>query len=442
MAWIRTKGIQPSDLPTGGTQGQFLVKQSAADLDADWETVSLTPVMFDTMPDASDHPNETVIYTGITNETYSQGRMYKSVYSHSVTQCSDDSTSTKAYLPAFFKGTTPQVGDIVYSDKELTTPIYNSYYSRPAQVVWLNDINFGDRFSSGFEVYWTFDPALNTWDIYEWEELPSPYPGHEIKDSSGNIIANESSLQFIDFDVADNTTTETTEVKPHEMTNSEWIEVFSTLPGTPTKYHKYSTTEQVVGEWIDGKPVYEIISDAPITPSSDNLITGTSFASSEYSNGNRNYAFDDNPTSNWAPAQTTSPSYIGYNNADAFVFDYATATIQDAGDNSEDWYIEGSNDGSTWTRISNIVTHVSNAPSGTTYTFNSIDTTNSYTNIRLYTTSGIVPSLATGRYTTIGTLRFYKKINGGYDTIIKNDKIADNSCYILQYTKTTDTANS
>lgn len=29
------------------------------------------------------------------------------------------------------------------------------------------------------------------------------------------------------------------------------------LPGTPTKYHKYSTEEQVVGEWIDGKPIYQ-----------------------------------------------------------------------------------------------------------------------------------------------------------------------------------------
>ena len=201
----------------------------------------------------------------------------------------------------------------------------------------------------------------------------------------------------------------------------------------------YSTTEKIIGTWIDGKPIYEKVSLTPIIIGDDNKITGTSFASSEYSSGNRNYVFDNDTTSNWAPARTSNPSYIGYKNTEEFIFYYATATIKDAGNDTEDWYIEGSNDGTTWTRISEIVNHTSNTPSGTTYTFNSINTTNTYTNIRLYTTSGLLPSDSNGAYTTIGTLRFYKKLfNDDYDTIIKNDKIHDNSYYILQYTKTTD----
>jgi len=43
----------------------------------------------------------------------------------------------------------------------------------------------------------------------------------------------------------------------HRLTASEMADIMSTLPGAPTQRPKYSTTEQVVGEWIDGKPVYQ-----------------------------------------------------------------------------------------------------------------------------------------------------------------------------------------
>ena len=32
---------------------------------------------------------------------------------------------------------------------------------------------------------------------------------------------------------------------------------FCKISSTNSKYHKYSTDEQVIGEWIDGKPLYE-----------------------------------------------------------------------------------------------------------------------------------------------------------------------------------------
>lgn len=52
------------------------------------------------------------------------------------------------------------------------------------------------------------------------------------------------------------------EIKPYmgtnEMPSEDMSEVISPLPSVQSRYHKYSTEEQVVGEWIDGKPLYQI----------------------------------------------------------------------------------------------------------------------------------------------------------------------------------------
>ena len=42
-----------------------------------------------------------------------------------------------------------------------------------------------------------------------------------------------------------------------EMEDSDMDDVVTPLPSTQRGYHKYSTEEQVVGEWIDGKPIFE-----------------------------------------------------------------------------------------------------------------------------------------------------------------------------------------
>lgn len=41
------------------------------------------------------------------------------------------------------------------------------------------------------------------------------------------------------------------------MDSSEMSDIVTPLPSARTKYHKYSTEEQVVGEWIDGSKLYE-----------------------------------------------------------------------------------------------------------------------------------------------------------------------------------------
>lgn len=82
--------------------------------------------------------------------------------------------------------------------------------------------------------------------------------GHEIEDSSGTSLTQRDVLQFAgDFEVSDDSTNEKTVVAPHELTNEDMAEIMSTLP-SPVKHGvKYSLQEQVIGEWIDGKPLYQ-----------------------------------------------------------------------------------------------------------------------------------------------------------------------------------------
>lgn len=42
-----------------------------------------------------------------------------------------------------------------------------------------------------------------------------------------------------------------------EMPAEDMAEIVTPKPSVKARYHKYSTEEQVVGEWIDGKPLYE-----------------------------------------------------------------------------------------------------------------------------------------------------------------------------------------
>ncbi len=42
-----------------------------------------------------------------------------------------------------------------------------------------------------------------------------------------------------------------------EMPSEDMAEIVTPKPSARARYHKYSTEEQVVGEWIDGKPLYQ-----------------------------------------------------------------------------------------------------------------------------------------------------------------------------------------
>ena len=50
---------------------------------------------------------------------------------------------------------------------------------------------------------------------------------------------------------------ENNEISTDNMPSSDMSEVASPMPSVMSRRFKYSTEEQVVGEWIDGKPIYQ-----------------------------------------------------------------------------------------------------------------------------------------------------------------------------------------
>jgi len=83
--------------------------------------------------------------------------------------------------------------------------------------------------------------------------------GHTIYDESGTALAQESGLQFTGaVSVSDDAVNGRTVVN---------------ITGGGSSGHNYSTTEQVIGTWIDGKPIYQRV----ITGLSIGQSSGTSY---------------------------------------------------------------------------------------------------------------------------------------------------------------------
>lgn len=98
----------------------------------------------------------------------------------------------------------------------------------------------------------------NTGKWREFSSGGSTGGGHTIEDSEGTDLTQRDTLQFGEgFKAEDDSTNEKTVISPDVMQSGDMDEVISPLPSIQPRYHKYSTTEQVVGEWIDGKPIYQ-----------------------------------------------------------------------------------------------------------------------------------------------------------------------------------------
>lgn len=84
--------------------------------------------------------------------------------------------------------------------------------------------------------------------------------GHIILDTDGTAMAEEPNLQFKGLNVTDNSTDEVTEVESVGLNQDSMDDVLNaSIPGNQVASNGlvYSTEEQVVGKWIDGKPLYQ-----------------------------------------------------------------------------------------------------------------------------------------------------------------------------------------
>ena len=67
------------------------------------------------------------------------------------------------------------------------------------------------------------------------------------------------------IDITDDT------ISVDEMPDTDMEEIITPLPSIMSRRFKYSTAEQVVGEWIDGKPLYQRTYDLGSGPNNTNI---------------------------------------------------------------------------------------------------------------------------------------------------------------------------
>jgi len=66
---------------------------------------------------------------------------------------------------------------------------------------------------------------------------------------------------------------ENNEISTNNMSAEDMSEVASPMPSVMSRRFKYSTEEQIVGEWIDGKPIYQKTITATSCSAGYNYIT-------------------------------------------------------------------------------------------------------------------------------------------------------------------------
>ena len=90
--------------------------------------------------------------------------------------------------------------------------------------------------------------------------------------AKGDHVHPHDSAKADAFSVGDGLKKTGTTLSTDNMPSADLSEVVDPLPGVMSRRHKYSEDEQVVGEWIDGKPLYEktiYISNLPNATYSD-----------------------------------------------------------------------------------------------------------------------------------------------------------------------------
>ena len=84
--------------------------------------------------------------------------------------------------------------------------------------------------------------------------------GHTIQDSTGTALVQEKNLKITGLSVSDNPSNESTDLFPAGLNQDSLDDIAGA--GLPATFavgsgFNYSTSEQVVGRWIDGKPIYQ-----------------------------------------------------------------------------------------------------------------------------------------------------------------------------------------
>lgn len=80
--------------------------------------------------------------------------------------------------------------------------------------------------------------------------------GHVIVDPTGSSLPQENKLQFKGAKVTDDSTNNVTIVEPEELDSADIDDIVSAVPNVTRPCENYSTEEQIIGTWINDKPLY------------------------------------------------------------------------------------------------------------------------------------------------------------------------------------------
>ena len=97
--------------------------------------------------------------------------------------------------------------------------------------------------------------------------------GHTILDGDGTALAQEKNLKITGLSVTDNPGDESTDLVPASLNEDSLNDVCNGSIGTNfiTPSFNYSTNEQIVGRWVNGKPIYQKTYVFPTISTSNSL---------------------------------------------------------------------------------------------------------------------------------------------------------------------------
>ena len=85
--------------------------------------------------------------------------------------------------------------------------------------------------------------------------------GHTILDTDGTSVAQESKMQFVGASVTDDATNGITKVAGAGLNQDSIDDIADANTQVPAVIigdaNNYSTSEKVIGKWVDGKPIYQ-----------------------------------------------------------------------------------------------------------------------------------------------------------------------------------------
>lgn len=267
-------------LPSGGTTGQLLAKKSSTDGDVEWKTVEGgDSIQVEELPEAS---------------VDELGKIYQYIGEHGIhTDFADDAVNNFVGEGQYYyysiannniqlRGQTTGSGII-----KCTQPLTNrstiqitKTYNGVATNIFTNKTRIGTTVG-GNDVYespdWGRASSVEIIDLSQFAEetLYISFRVEVTQINSGQVdVYTISSVLYDAPDIhtkgyfykcvsdGESTPTYSWEESPtffveDSMPAEDMAEVASPMPSVMSRRFKYSTEEQVVGEWIDGKPIYQ-----------------------------------------------------------------------------------------------------------------------------------------------------------------------------------------